>query len=321
MTDCEVSTVVTDAERQFPISDLLDSEYFKKYRRAYDRSREIGRLNPYRNYVSLLDSLADIHDYNSRHARSFAKRFRANANDFKQCEAVFAEVIVYRHYIRAVYEHLVRRIELEASEADVILERPDGSRMFLEVFSICPDFPNEPGRTNDVKTHTQAAMGSVRQKVLRKIEEQGQLSAPRENYAVIELNDISIANDFSILSSLSDGYKVQFDEKTLRPVSADYDWRDSIFDHPATKFLTGIIWFCLGDYSSRKFLPNPRAATISRPTSGAEPFDLEAFLNNPNPKTVDPDRMVTASEPFNVDDFIRTIHEGRDVKPKDPETW
>lgn len=66
---------------------------------------------------------------------------------------------------------------------------------------------------------------------------------------------------------------------------------------------------------------NPRAATIRRPTSGAEPFDLDGFLNNPNPRTIDPDGMVTASEPFNVDDFVRTIHEGRDVKPKDPETW
>ena len=318
MTDCEVSAAVTDAEGQFPIKQLLDYDYFRKYRRSYDKSREMGLLNPCRNYLNLLDSLTDIHSYNAQHAKSFAKRFRAYANDFKQCEAVFAEVVVYRHYIRAVYEHMARRIELHESEADVIVERPDGSKMFLEVFSICPDFPDKPGIAYDVKTHTQKAMGSIRQKLLRKIKKQRQLSTPRENYAVIELNDMSIANDFSILSSLSGGYKVQLDANTLRRVSSGYDWRNNIFEDPATEFLTGIVWFFLGDYSSRKFLPNPHAARISRSTSEPEPFELDKFLNNPNPKRLDPDRVVTASEPFNVDDLVRTIHEGRDVRPRNP---
>ena len=321
MTDREVSAAVTDAEGQFPIKKLLDCDYFRKYRRSYDKSREMGRLNPCRNYLTLLDSLTDIHSYNAQHAKSFAKRFRAYANDFKQCEAVFAEVIVYRHYIRAVYEHLARRIELHESEADVIIERPDGSKMFLEIFSICPDFPDKPGIAYDVKTHTQKAMGSIRQKLLRKIKKQRQLSTPRENYAVIELNDISIANDFSILSSLSSGYKVQLDASTLDPVSAGYDWPDNIFEDPATEFLTGIVWYFLGDYSSRRFLLNPHAARNSRSTSGPEPFDLQTFLNNPEPKRFDAERVVTASEPFDVDDFVQTIHEGRDVDSREPGTW
>ena len=130
--------------------------------------------------------------------------------------------------------------------------------MFLEVFSVNPPFSTKAGVVNEVKTHTQKAMGSIRQKLLRKIKRQGQLSAPRENYAVIELNNSTIAGDFSVLSSLSGGYRVQFDTKTLRPVSSGYDWTDAIFDDPATKFLAGVIYFSLGDYSSRKFLPNPR---------------------------------------------------------------
>ena len=44
----------------------------------------------------------------------------------------------------------------------------------------------------DVKTHTQTSLASIRQ-LLRRISKQNQLSKPRENFAVIELNDVSIA--------------------------------------------------------------------------------------------------------------------------------
>ena len=223
---------------------------------------------------------------------------------------------MYHHYIRAVYEGLVQAIHLHESEADIIIERPDGSRMFLEVFSVNPDFAGEAGKVSAVKTHTQRAMASIRQKLLRKIEKQKQFSAPRENYAVIELNDMSIAGDFSVLSSLSDGYKVQLDAHTLRPVSAGYDWSDSIFEDEATRFLTGVIYFSLGDYSSRKFLPNPHVGQLKRTPAPLEPFDVGRFLNDPAPKTFDSETVVTASEPFDVDEFIRTIHEGRDVEPE-----
>ena len=142
----------------------------------------------------------------------------------------------------------------------------DGSRMFLEVFSVSPDFPiakkGEKPIVADVRTHTQDAMASIRQKLLRKIKKQKQMSTPRENYAVIELNNPSIAGDFSVLSSLSGGYKVQLDRRTLRPVSSGYDWSESIFDDPATRFLKGVIYFSLGDYSSRKYLLNPEARRI-----------------------------------------------------------
>ena len=320
MSDFQMSDALTDAERRFPIDTLLECEYFQKYRRGYYESLESNLLNHCRNYITLLTSLAEIHNYNKQHAKSFAKRFRENAKDFKNCEAIFAEVIVYHHYIRAAHENLIRNIDLHASEADIIVERSDRSKMFLEVFSINPEFPTgtrEKPIVNDVKTHTQDAMASIRQKLLRKIKKQKQLSAPRENYAVIELNDMSIAGDFSVLSSLSGGYKVRLDKTTLRQVWAGYDWRDSIFDDPATRFLTGVIYFNRGDYSSRKFLFNPQVATTSRAHPRREAFDMEKFLSNPNPKIFDPKKVVTASELFDVDEFVRTIHEGRDVALKD----
>ena len=95
-------------------------------------------------------------------------------------------------------------------------------------------------------------------KLLRKIEKQGQLSKPRENFAVIELNHPSIANNFTVLASLSDGYKVHIDMATGKAVDEGYDWRDSMFELPKTKWLKGVVWFSLGDYSNRNMILNPR---------------------------------------------------------------
>jgi len=65
-------------------------------------------------------------------------------------------------------------------------------------------------------------MASIRQKLLRKISKQGQLSKPRENFAVIELNDVSIARDFAVLSSLSDGYKLNLGLENGKVLSRGY---------------------------------------------------------------------------------------------------
>jgi len=209
----------------------------------------------------LLEQINDIHDYNQQHAKSYAKRFRDGANDWRNCEAVFSEIIVYRSYIRSVYEGLIRAVHLEEAESDIIVERLDGSKMFLEVFCVMPDFPvPEDGkfRVYDVKTHTQDSMASIRQKLLRKIAKQKQLSKPRENVAVIELNDVSIAGDFAVLSSLSGGYKLTLDIQDHKVVSRGYDWSNSVFNDPSTQFLKRVIYFSLGDYESRKIIFNPR---------------------------------------------------------------
>jgi hypothetical protein len=266
MNEFITSDIVTDREAQFALAGLLTCDYFKKHREGYYAAREAGCLNRHRNYITLLENLNDIHDYNEQHAKSYAKRFRDASKDWKNCEAIFSEVIVYRAYIRGVHEGLIRAIHLEEAESDIIVERPDRSKMFLEGFCVMPDFQlPQDGKFSvyDVKTHTQTAMASIRQKLLRKISKQNQLSKARENFAVIELNDVSIAGDFAVLSSLSGGYKLNLDVQNYKVVSRGYDWSDSVFDDPSTQFLKGIIYFSLGDYESRKFIFNPKFAQNS----------------------------------------------------------
>jgi hypothetical protein len=265
LTDFITSDTVTDHEEQFALPDLLKCDYFKRHREAYYAAREAGCLNRYRNYVTLLEDLNDIHVCNDQHAKSYAKRFREGSKDWRNCEAIFSEVIVYRAYIRGVYEGLIRGIHLEEAESDIIVERLDGSKMFLEVFCVMPSFPlpdeNEKFKVFSVKTHTQTEMASIRQKLLRKISKQSQLSKPRENFAVVELNDVSIAGDFAVLSSLSSGYKLKLGLESGKVLSRGYDWDNSVFDDPSTQWLKGVIYFSLGDYESRKFIFNPKFST------------------------------------------------------------
>jgi len=268
LSDFITSDIVTDREDQFALPDLLNCDYFKKYREGYYAAREAGCLNRYRNYVTLLEDLNDIRAYNEQHAKSYAKRFREGSKDWQNCEAIFSEIIVYRAYIRGAYEGLIRGIHLEEAESDVIVERLDGSKMFLDVFCVMPSFPlpDEDGKPKvySVKTHTQNEMASIRQKLLRKISKQSQLSKPRENFAVIELNDVSIAGDFAVLSSLSGGYKLKLGLESGKVLARGYDWNNSVFDDPSTQWLKGVIYFSLGDYESRKFIFNPKFSSQTR---------------------------------------------------------
>lgn len=253
---------VTDAEHSFPYLNLLELEYFQKYRYAYYEMPKRGfQLGP-RNYLNLLKFITEIFEYKKQHANGFAKRFRSEGKDWRNCEAIFSEVIVYRYYIRPVYEGLIKAIHQNKDECDIIIETLDGSFSYLEVFCVMPNFqrPSKPSEivVGEVKTHKQEEMSSIRQKLLQKNERQKQFSTPRDNFAVIELNDPLIAGDFTILSSLSDGYKVTVDKSTLEKVSEGYDWAESVFEDESTKFLKGIIYFSLGDYDSRKFLFNSR---------------------------------------------------------------
>jgi len=133
-----------------------------------------------------------------------------------------------------------------------------------------PSFPlpdeNEKFKVFSVKTHTQTEMASIRQKLLRKISKQSQLSKPRENFAVVELNDVSIAGDFAVLSSLSSGYKLKLGLESGKVLSRGYDWDNSVFDDPSTQWLKGVIYFSLGDYESRKFIFNPKFSTKTSPS-------------------------------------------------------
>jgi len=266
---------VDDAERIFPFPDLLECEYFKKYRNAFYRMREEGYQLGVRNYLNLLNYINEIYEYNEQHARGFAKLFRSGSKDWNNCEAIFSEIIVYRYYIRLVYEGIIKSIQRNTDECDLIIERLDGSRYYLEVFCVMPNLkrPSKPGEfvIQDIKTHTQAAMASIRQKLLRKIEKQKQFTKPRENFAVIELNDSIIAGDFAILSSLSRGYKITISKETMEKISEGYDWKESVFHDESTKFLKGIIYFSLGNYESRKFIFNPLFHENGDTEQGAPP--------------------------------------------------
>ncbi|MHC4270514.1 MAG: hypothetical protein ACYSTS_18935 [Planctomycetota bacterium] len=251
---------VTDSERQFPYKELFDIDYFKKYRYSYYENPKHGfQLGP-RNYFNLLQYILDIHDYNEQHAMGFVKRLKTEGKDWKNAEAIFSEIIVYRYYIRPVYEGLINGIHKINNECDIIIELMDGTKQYLEVFCVMPNFmmpsKNDEIVVRDVKTHTQTEMSSIRQKLLNKIEKQKQFTKPRDNFAVIELNESMIAGDFTILSSLSDGYKITFNKNTMETISTGYDWSNSVFHDESTKYLKGIIYFNLGDYQSRKIIMN-----------------------------------------------------------------
>ena len=55
----------------------------------------------------------------------------------------------------------------------------------------------------------------------------------------------------------------------------------------------------------------PDADGNNQTHSRAEPFDLEAVLNDPHPKVFRRDKVVTASEPFDVEEFNQIIRKGR----------
>ncbi len=169
-----MADAVDDAERDFPFPDLIETEYFKKYKNAYYRFLEKGYQLGIRNYFNLIDYLNEIYEYNRQHAMGFAKDFRsaAKGEDWNNFEAIFAELIVYRYYVRLVFEGLIKSLKRNRKECDLIIERLDNSIAYLEVFSVKPNFKiPKPGEfiIRTTKTHTQNEFASIRQKLLRKI--------------------------------------------------------------------------------------------------------------------------------------------------------
>jgi len=235
-------------ERAFFNTDLLATSYFNRKREEYLATQQIGLAKPLRDYPRLLNALHEIHKHRDDHVRSFTKRLREQQQDYGSCEAVFAEVIVYVGCLRQLWEGHLTELELQTDSHDLRLTRPDETQAFLEVMCIMPN--PAPGPTGLVRyqTHTQDEVSSIRQKLFQKIE-RGQLSAPRENWAVIELNDTAMT-PFTVLSSLSSGYKIG-------PQSEGYDWSDSFFHDKRTKHIRGVVYFFVGHYGGRQVLLNP----------------------------------------------------------------
>ena len=248
------------AESEFFDQQLLQTEYCRSYRCGYDDTRFGPFSNPHRNYRVLLEDLTEIFSFKPEHAFSYTTRIKSQDKDWKSCEAVFSEIIVYHFYLKLYHEGLVTSLDLCKDEFDLSVERPDGNRMYLEVFCVMPDVkvstPDNP-IVNEIKTHTQDAMSSIRQKLLQKIEKQNQFTQPRENYAVIELNDPRIADDFTILSSLSSGYKVSVNPSTTKVLGEGYDWNNSLFEDPRAIHLKAVIYFGVGAYHQRRIIYNP----------------------------------------------------------------
>jgi hypothetical protein len=119
ISDIVSSDRVTDSEKGFVFQDLLACDYFQKHRDGYYASHELGVLNHDRNYPLLLTFLNEIHEYNQQHSKSYAKRLREASKDWRNCEAIFSEIIVYRSYVRGIHEQLIRKIELDEAEADI----------------------------------------------------------------------------------------------------------------------------------------------------------------------------------------------------------
>lgn len=245
--------------------DLLKIEYVKTLKEVYGDPNNFLFLRPYRSPGILLDNLNSIYQYNEGHARHYAKRMKDEQMQFRNCEAIFTEVIVYAYYLKLVPEGILKSLDLNKADYDLRIETKDGTSHFLEIFSIMPDikvWTKEEIRKGEmkamqIKTHLQDEFASIRHKLLEKIETRGQMSKPRINFAVIELNDPRIALDFTILSSLSNGYKIDVDSKGLKTIGGRYDWAHSVFDEPSLQYLAGVVYFGIGDYGRRKFICNP----------------------------------------------------------------
>jgi hypothetical protein len=250
--------------------ELLETDYYKMLKQAYEYSSNLTFPKPHRSPEILLDNIHSIHQYNQTHARSYTKRLIDQQKDFKSCEAVFTEVIVYSYYLRLVYEGIIKSLSLSKSDYDLKIEMKGGVSNFLEIFSIMPninvwtvdEIERGEAKATEIRTHLQDSFASIRYKLLEKINKQKQMSQPRRNFAVIELNNPIIADDFAILSSLSDGYKITIDTKNMRKIGEGYDWSKSVFDEPSLENLFGIIYFKMGDYNHRKYILNPNYNSV-----------------------------------------------------------
>ena len=246
------------AEQSFFDPNMLSVDYVKRLRQEFMETRHSTFNNHHRNYPRLLSALEDIFFHNELHGRRYVRRMKAEGNDVSSGDAIFAEIIIYRAHLPLIAEGHLISLDLDDKECDLIVSRSDGTQAFLEVFSISPVLNGELGTVTSIVSHTQAAMSSVRQKLLRKVEVQKQMIKPRENWAVIELNSTAIAGAFTVLSSLSGGYKITIDISTMKTVSEGYDWSESIFNLDNLQFLRGVIHFDLGNYADRRVLLNPR---------------------------------------------------------------
>ena len=237
---------------------LLETEYFRRHRDAYAKYFVEGLIPKYRCYPIFIDALQTVFSYNARHGLSFSGRLKNQWRDLRACDGIIAEVIVYAHYATLVDRGTIRSLDIRKDDYDLKIERANGSEAFLEILSVNPEFRKTPTGCYEVMSHKQEGPASIRQKLLKKMRLQKQMQKARENWAVIELNNVTIAGDFAVRSSLSSGYKLQFNRDSMEVEQRGYDWNWSIFDEPETRHLHGVIHFDLGLYEDRRYILNER---------------------------------------------------------------
>lgn len=243
-------------ETHFFEQRLLDTEYLRRYRNLHERHLREGFGNRERCYLKILEKLQSVFEYRERDGRYFSRRLLNYGNDIRSCEAVITEVIVYAQYIPLVRDGAIQSLDRCENDYDLRIQRVGQPEVFLEVMCIMPEFPVSENGTYSVNSHRQTGGASIRQKLLTKMRRQNQMQKARENWAVIELNDVSIAGDFTVRASLSGGYKLTLGLDSKQVLARGYDWTDSIFDSPETRFLHGVIDFDLGFYDERRYIVN-----------------------------------------------------------------
>ncbi|HHT9134742.1 MAG TPA: hypothetical protein ACFYD2_07560 [Candidatus Avalokitesvara rifleensis] len=224
------------------------------------KSSSVNLQNKHRNLYTFARDLTTIYEYNKNICKHFEKRIIKERDIKNFWGGTFAEIIVIAFYIREKFN-----VEINEGEADLIITI-DNDQLYFEVLSICPDWDVTQNTKDtivyDVKTHLPVVnTSSVRGKLCGKLgENQNQFKDGLKNIAIIELNDVSIAGDFHVLSSLSGGYKVELDKNSGKIVKGGFDWNNnSFFEREDSKRVSAIIYFSMGNYKNRKKIKNPTA--------------------------------------------------------------
>lgn len=211
---------------------------------------------PHRNIAILGRDLKTIFDYDPNIYNHFENRI-INGRDIKNFwNGIFAEIIVTASYLRKGF-----KVDIIEKEADLIL-KVGNDTAYLEILSINPE--SQPDmKVHESKTHLPVVnTSSIRGKLCNKLGK-GQFKKGRINVAIIELNSPGIAGDFAIQSSLSDGYKVAIDKKSMKIVGGGFDWQNNnFFETEDGKKISAIIWFDMGDYENRRKIKNPNATCL-----------------------------------------------------------
>ena len=167
--------------------------------------------------------------------RDLPNCFVDGASDWRNGEATFLPRSSFIDITSASSTRgLARSVRLGRKDCDVIVERLDGLRAYLEVLSITPNLEQSknggPVCSQSKHTCKTQRVRSGKEITQQNRETQKQMSKARENYAVIELNDPSIVGDFHVLSSpVRRATRSRSAESPSVKIDEGFDWKSSLF--------------------------------------------------------------------------------------------